>query len=178
MSASNRKCHPSLSISHTCCSPVCTTTQCAPCCSEARATVSFILHVPNGSWSGNGECIAEGKTHVLTELLSMSMLLIAGFSCGSSSLPVWWLTHSFLVLAVSLKANQTNWLWLPKNCLPPVWSNISQADQPTCVVYCNSCLFPGLASFLARCFSWQLTGECCSFKSSEQLQFVNEITGI
>lgn len=139
MSISNGQYHSFLSTSHTCCSPACTTvdTWHVPYCSEARPMVSFIFDAPNESWSRNGEHIAEGKNCVFTGLLSTCMLLIAIFSCGSSGL----LNHSFPVLAIALKADQINWLWIPKNCLPPVWSSISLADQSACVLYCNSCLF-------------------------------------
>lgn len=149
MSVSGGQYHSILPISCTCCTTV--DTWCALCYSEARAKVSFLFHASNESWSRNGECIAEGKTSVLTGLLSTCMLLSAGFSCGSAGVPSWLLSYSFLVLAVILKADQINWLWMPKSSLPPVWSNVSLADQSTCIscLFSWSCVFPSWMLFLA-----------------------------
>lgn len=149
MSVSNGQYRSILSICCTCFTTV--DKWCALCYSEARAKVSFVFHASDESWSRNGECIAEGNTSVLTELLSTCMLLIAGFSCGSAGVAIWLLSSSFLVLAVILKADQINWLWMLESSLPPVWRRVLLADQSTCIscLFSWSCALPSLMLFLA-----------------------------
>lgn len=146
MSISNGQCRSSLSLPHLCCSPLSppVDTGHAVCWGEARAMVSCIFHVPNESWLRKGECIAEGTISVCTGLLSAGLLLIAVFSCGSSELPTWILSCFLLVLAVIFKADQANCLWMPKNCLPLVWTN----PHVCCTVF--HAFF--LVVFLARSF--------------------------
>lgn len=73
---------------------------------ELRSPSSFMPQMKAGA-----EVVSvEGKTSVLTGLLSTCMLLIAGFPCGSAGVAIWLLSYSFLVLAVILTADQINWL--------------------------------------------------------------------
>lgn len=99
MAFSDGQYHSFQLISDTHCSPICTVvdTWCALCCSEAKATVSFIFYAPRESWVRNGECIGERKTSVFTVLLSAHMLLIAVSSYDSSELLIQLLSYFFLV---------------------------------------------------------------------------------